>query len=97
MRLNFLSVTLYGMDNDLVENPIKRYTFANKPAGSFKTDADGSVTFHVQADSPGADKEANWLPSPAGGKPFYLILRIYLPGKDILEQRYVPPSVTRIN
>jgi hypothetical protein len=93
----YWSLTLYGMDNDLVENPIKRYTFANKPAGSFKTDADGSVTFHVQADSPGADKEANWLPSPAGGKPFYLILRIYLPGKDILEQRYVPPSVTRIN
>lgn len=92
----YWSLTLYGMDNDLVDNPINRYTFANKPAGRYKVDADGGVSFYVQADSPGADRESNWLPSPAGGKPFYLILRIYLPPQDGLDQTYVPPSLDKM-
>jgi hypothetical protein len=92
----YWSLTLYGMDNDLVENPVNRYTFANKPAGSYQRDPDGGVTFFVQADTPGLDKEANWLPSPAGGKPFYLILRIYLPPQEALEQTYVPPSLVQV-
>lgn len=93
----YWSLTLYGMDNDLVPNPISRYTFANKPAGAFKANADGSVTFHIQTHSPGADKESNWLPAPADNQLFYLILRSYLPGKEILEQTYVPPSVVRVD
>jgi hypothetical protein len=42
-----------------------------------KKNADGSLTFYIQKDSPGADKEANWLPVPDG--PIYLVMRLYWP------------------
>lgn len=94
--LGYWSLTMYGLDNNLVSNPINRYTFASKPAGNFVKDADGGATFYVQTDSPGAGKEANWLPAPAGGKPFYLILRAYLPSQEILNETYVPPQMLRV-
>ncbi len=43
-------------------------------------DADGGLTISVQKDSPGADKESNWLPAPDGQ--FFLILRTYLPAES---------------
>ena len=42
-----------------------------------KKNADGSLTLHVQKDSPGADRESNWLPAPNG--PIYLVMRLYWP------------------
>jgi hypothetical protein len=40
-----------------------------------KKNADGSLTLCIQKDSPGADKEANWLPAP--NETIYLAMRIY--------------------
>jgi hypothetical protein len=40
-----------------------------------KPNPDGSVDLYIQKDSPGTDKEANWLPAPAGD--FILMLRMY--------------------
>jgi hypothetical protein len=48
-----------------------------------KKNADGSFTLYLQHANPGADKEANWLPAPAG--PFYLILRNYAPVPAVAE------------
>ncbi|WP_170153209.1 DUF1254 domain-containing protein [Roseiarcus fermentans] len=72
----FWSLTMYDNVTKLtVTNPIDRYSLgASDP---IKRDADGSFTLYIQRESPGADKESNWLPAPAG--PFYLILRNYAP------------------
>jgi hypothetical protein len=34
-----------------------------------KKNPDGSLTIYLQNKSPGKDKEANWLPAPAGPLP----------------------------
>ncbi len=53
--------------------------------------ADGSVTLFIQADSPGKDKESNWLPAPR--EPFYMLLRMYLPKIEALNGQYEIPGV----
>ncbi|MGQ0708346.1 MAG: DUF1254 domain-containing protein [Rhodoferax sp.] len=92
----YWSLTAYGLDNNLIPNAANRYTVASKGVGKYVADADGSVTLYVQQTSPGADKEANWLPTPEGNRPFYLIWRSYLPGKALLEQSYRPPQIVRV-
>jgi hypothetical protein len=61
----------------LIENPINRYLVNSPMLPSMKTNADGSLTLYIQNKSPGADKEANWLPAPNG--PIYLVMRLYWP------------------
>ena len=90
----FWSVTLYDAKKRLiVENPIKRYKIGS--ADGIKADADGSTTIYVQADSPGKDKESNWLPAPK--EPFYLLLRLYLPKIEVLNGQYEIPGVDFFN
>ena len=61
----FWSLTMYdGKTQFLVANPIKRYLLNSTMLKSFKYGADGSLTLYVQKESPGAAKEANWLPAP---------------------------------
>ena len=86
----FWSLTMYGMDYNLVDNPLNRYALGDRSA--VKRDDDGSITIHVQNESPGAEHEANWLPAPKAN--FYLVLRTYIPQKPLLERRWVPPAVT---
>lgn len=74
----FWSVTMYdGKSQLLVENPIDRYLINSPMVEGMKKDADGSLTLYIQKDSPGADKEANWLPAPADT--IYLVMRLYWP------------------
>ncbi|MCG6858443.1 MAG: DUF1254 domain-containing protein [Salaquimonas sp.] len=74
----FWSVTMYyGKSQLLVENPINRYLINTAMLPSMKKNADGSLTLYLQKDSPGADKESNWLPAPDG--PIYLAMRMYWP------------------
>jgi len=87
----FWSITLYDPTYNLTPNPIDRYAIGNRTAG-LKTDADGGLTVYIQSASPGKDREANWLPSPKSGG-FMLIMRTYMPGKDIVEQKWSPPGV----
>jgi hypothetical protein len=59
----------------------------------FKYELDGSLDLYVQNASPGADKEANWLPAPQG--PFNLTMRLYAPESDALTGKWNPPPVER--
>jgi hypothetical protein len=78
----FWSLTMYDDEMFFVPNPHNRYTVSQRD--KLKINADGSVDVYLQHDSPGKDKEANWLPAPAGL--FHVILRMYWPTEK-------PPSV----
>ena len=70
---------------------------AERPRNDLKFNADGSLDLFVQADSPGKDKEANWLPAPKG--PFVLMMRLYWPKEkdpSILDGSWKPPAVTKV-
>ena len=81
----FWSVTMYdGKTQLLVKNPINRYLINSPMLPGMKKNRDGSLTLYIQKDSPGKDKEANWLPAPDG--PIYLVMRLYWPKAE-------PPSI----
>ena len=62
----FWSLTMYdGTNNYTVSNPLNRYMLGSDTP-DIKKNADGSFTLYLQADNPGKDKEANWLPAPPG-------------------------------
>jgi hypothetical protein len=74
----FWSVTMYdGKTQLLIENPINRYLINSPMLPDMKKNADGSLTLYIQKDSPGKDKEANWLPAP--NDLIYLVMRLYWP------------------
>ncbi|MGO6831351.1 DUF1254 domain-containing protein [Rhizobium ruizarguesonis] len=74
----FWSITMYdGKSQLLIKNPINRYLINSPMLSSMQKDPDGSVTLHIQKDSPGAGKEANWLPAP--NDTIYLVMRLYWP------------------
>lgn len=74
----FWSVTMYdGKTQLLIENPIDRYLINSPMLPGMKTNGDGSLTLYIQNKSPGRDKEANWLPAPAG--PIFMVMRLYWP------------------
>jgi hypothetical protein len=75
---SFWSLTMYdGKTQLLIKNPINRYLINSPMMPAMKTNPDGSLTLYIQNKSPGADKEANWLPAPDG--PIYLVMRLYWP------------------
>jgi len=91
----FWSFTMYdGPTQYLVANPLNRYLLNSTMLDSFQYGADGSLTFYVQKDSPGAGKESNWLPAP--NRPFYCILRIYIPKPEVLNGTWKQPLLQRI-
>jgi hypothetical protein len=81
----FWSVTMYdGKTQFLIKNPINRYLINSPMLPEMKTNPDGSLTLYIQKDSPGKEKESNWLPAPDG--PIYLVMRLYWPKEE-------PPSI----
>jgi len=91
----FWSLTMYNSDFFFVPNSIDRYDLAQRD--KLVANRDGSVDLYIQAESPGKDKEANWLPAPKGK--FNLVMRIYAPRKtppSILDGTWAPPPVRRV-
>jgi hypothetical protein len=87
----FWSVTLYDTQGFQVANSLNRFALSSWLP--FKYDPDGSLDLYFQNASPGADKEANWLPAPKG--PFNLTMRLYAPKSDALTGKWNPPPVVR--
>ncbi|WP_374546481.1 DUF1254 domain-containing protein [Rhodoblastus sp.] len=88
----FWSLTMYDENYFFVANPINRYSISARQ--NLKENSDGSVDLYIQHDSPGADKESNWLPAPAGK--FILMLRLYWPNPaapSILDGSWTIPPV----
>ena len=78
----FWSLTMYDAQYFFVENPLNRYSISARQ--NLKPNADGSVDLYIQNESPGVDKESNWLPAPKDK--FILMLRLYWP-------KATPPSI----
>lgn len=96
----FWSVTMYdGKSQLLIENPINRYLINSPMLPDMKKNADGSLTLYIQKDSPGVDRESNWLPAP--NDEIYLVMRLYWPkttAPSILPAgggSWQPPAIVR--
>jgi hypothetical protein len=92
----FWSVTMYNLPESLmVANPINRYLINSPMLPGLKKDADGGLTIYIQKDSPGKDKEANWLPAPDG--PFWIPMRIYWPKPEALDGTWKTPPLKKVS
>jgi hypothetical protein len=92
----FWSLTMYDGDYYFVENKLSRYNLSQR--NKLKENGDGSVTLYIQIESPGSDKESNWLPAPQGK--FVLMMRMYWPKEkdpSILDGTWKPPAVQKVN
>jgi len=88
----FWSLTMYELPSSLLTaNPLNRYLINSPMLPDLKEDADGGITLYVQKDSPGKDKESNWLPSPNG--PFFLVMRLYWPKQGALDGTWTQPPL----
>ncbi|MEB3353433.1 MAG: DUF1254 domain-containing protein [Cyanobacteriota bacterium] len=98
----FWSLTLYDRnDAQLASNAIDRYSLGSQDFNNLQFAEDGSLTFYIQPESPGASLESNWLPTPENGDPFYMLFRSYLPAPEFYtpssEPAYILPQVHRLN
>lgn len=88
--IGFWSLTLYDKSMFFVPNAMDRYSLSQRDA--LIKNEDGSIDIYIQAESPGKDKEANWLPAPKGE--FVMVLRLYGPSHEtpsILDGSWEPP------
>jgi hypothetical protein len=91
----FWSLTMYELPASLlVANPINRYLINSPMLPQLKRDADGGLTLLIQNESPGKDKEANWLPAPKG--PFVMAMRLYWPKAQAVEGKWTAPPLKRL-
>jgi len=89
----FWSVTLYDKDGFQAPNALGRFALGDRD--KLKFNDDGSLDIYIQNERPGADKESNWLPAPAGE--FNLAMRLYSPRREALDGPWTPPAVKRVN
>jgi len=90
----FWSLSLYEATEDgqffFADNPLGRYAVGDRTPG-LTANPDGSLDIWIGHEPPGADRQANWLPAPAG--PFALFMRAYLPRPELLQGYYRMPPV----
>ncbi|MEV6772018.1 DUF1254 domain-containing protein [Nocardia sp. NPDC051030] len=89
----FWSLTVYNEQGFFVDNPINRYAVRGERLAK---NPDGSVDIYIQRETPGPEKESNWLPTPASGD-FNLMLRTYWPDNTIIDGTWNPPAVQKTN
>ena len=88
----FWSLTAYEMPSSLLyANPLNRYLINSPMLADLKKNEDGGLTLYVQNESPGKDRESNWLPAPKGK--LKLVLRLYWPKKEALDGTWKAPPM----
>jgi hypothetical protein len=88
----FWSVTMYNLPQSLlVANSINRYLINSPMLPNLRRDADGGLTIYIQNDSPGKDRESNWLPAPKA--PFWVAMRLYWPKEEALDGKWKNPPL----
>ena len=91
----FWSLTMYELPSSLLSaNPLNRYLINSPMLPSLKKDADGGITLYIQHESPGTEKESNWLPAPDG--PFWCSMRLYWPKEEALGGKWKAPSIIQV-
>jgi hypothetical protein len=88
----FWSLTMYNGKRFFVANPLDRYAIGDRD--KLTLNDDGSLTLYLQHESPGKDKESNWLPAPKDE--FNLILRLFWPKQEVLDGTWKPPAVEQV-
>jgi hypothetical protein len=92
---SFWSLTMYELPETLLAaNPLNRYLLNSTMMDDFIRDEDGGITLYLQHDSPGKEKEPNWLPAPEG--PFSATLRLYWPKEEALNGSWQLPPLMRV-
>lgn len=92
----FWSLTMYDAGYFFVDNPLNRYSISARQ--DLKANPDGSIDLFIQHESPGADKESNWLPAPKGK--FILMMRLYWPNESnpsIIDGSWTIPPVKKVS
>jgi hypothetical protein len=90
----FWSLTVYNSEHLFEPNPLNRFSLGTK-SKSMKANSDGSLTLYFQNESPGTDKESNWVPTPTDE--FSLYIRAYWPKAEVLDGSWKPPAVIPAN
>jgi len=87
----FWSVTMYDDQGFQAPNALNRFAIGDRDRLEFNPD--GSLDLYLQHQSPGPDREANWLPAPKG--PLGVTMRLYAPAAPVLSGTWAPPAVRR--
>jgi hypothetical protein len=90
---NVWSISPYR-DNFYVKNALNRYGILSSMP--LKYSADGSLDVYLQKNSPGEDKESNWLPIPPSGS-YNVTVRVYQPQQSFIDGTYHLPPITRVD
>lgn len=90
----FWSVTMYDDVGYQVANELDRFAIGDRDELTYN--ADGSLDIYIQNESPGSDRESNWLPSPSTGGPLGVTMRLYAPRPEALDGRWVPPAIDHV-
>ncbi len=83
---------MYDAEGFQVANALDRFAIGDRD--DLRYGEDGSLDLYLQHESPGADRESNWLPAPRG--PVGVTMRLYAPLPEALDGRWVPPVVRRV-
>lgn len=87
----FWSLSMYDKDSFFVSNPINRFAIGDRD--KLQLNKDGSLDIYIQNQTPGKDKESNWLPAPSG--PFNVTMRLYWPKEQALDNQWVIPGIQK--
>ena len=89
----FWSLSAYNDKQAFASNPLQRYTIGSRDR--LRYNRDGSLDIYIQYERPAPDQVANWLPAPPDA--FNLMMRAYWPDQVVLDGKWMPPAVQRVN